>query len=489
MKKIITISRVLFILFSFSLSSQTFEVKSVPNPRSANGGFISDPGHYLQSTEIQALNAMLVELENSTTAEFAIVILPSIGSAIPKDFAVELFNYWGIGKKGKDNGLLLLLVMDQRRWEFECGYGLEGTLPDAILKRIGENELVPNLKTKDYNTGFENVIEAVSKRIKNEPDSIADNTKLPLDSENKNLGPFASVDNSLPPVFAPIYLLLFLIGIYYLKNKDGRKFSILFSDSMVNWKLALIGLAPFVIYFLYYTYESYIYLPPLLFQAYFFLGVFITVSIFQVFYVLSKKTYKDPYEFYKAIDSKFRSSEFIIISVLFPLPLLFFIVWSLVKRRQLRLEVRICDKCKTNMVRLAEDKDDFFLKDGQKVEEKIGSIDYDVWFCEKSKDVKIYAYESLFTSYSKCPSCKFKTQFVESDTVTVSPTCTSSGSGIRRYACKNCNHKSSSTYTIPARDCSKSSSSSGSSYSSSSSSSSSSFGGGRSGGGGAGGSW
>ena len=478
-------------ILSSSILAQSYDVKSVPNPRVANGGFVSDPNNYLQPKDIENLNAKLIELEKSTTVEFAIVILPTIGSSIPKEFAVELFNYWGIGKKGKDNGLLLLLVMDQRRWEFETGYGLEGTLPDAILKRIGEDELVPNLKKKEYAVGFENVISAISRKIKNEPEPSEETSTPILDSEDKNLGPFTSVDNSLPPAFTPIYLILFLIGTYYLKNKDGKKFSLLFSDSLVNWKLALIGLAPFVIYFLYYSYESYIYLPPLLYQAYFFLGVFIFVSISQVFYEFSKKTYKDPYEYYKAIDSRFRSWEFILLIFIFPLPLIIFAVWSLIKRRQLRLAVRICPKCETEMVRLAEDKDDFFLKDGQKIEEKIGSIDYDVWFCEKSKDVKIYAYESLFTSYSKCPSCSYKTYFVESDTVTVSPTCTSSGSGIRRYACKNCNHKSSSTYTIPARDCSKSSSSS-SSYSggsSSSSSSSSSFGGGRSGGGGAGGSW
>lgn len=480
---------VVCLFFSDTLFADSYDVKSVPNPRTTNGGFISDPGHFLSDTDITQLNTKLIELEKEATAEFAIVILPSIGSAIPKEFAVELFNYWGIGKKGKDNGLLLLLVMDQRRWEFETGYGLEGVLPDAILKRIGEDQLVPNLKKKDYNTGFANVITAVSKKIKNEPDTSIEISNPASDSTDVNLSPFTGVDNSLSPLFAPIYVVFFLIGIYYLKNRDGKKFGILFSNSLVNWKLALVGLSPFALYILYYLYDSYLYLPPHLFQMYFFLGVFSTTSLVQAFYQISKITYKDPYDYYKAIDLNFRSWEFITISILFPLPLLFFIGWCLVKRRQLRLQIRICPKCNTDMIRLDEDKDDFFLKDGQKVEEKIGSIDYDVWFCEKSKDIKIYAYESLFTSYSKCPSCHFKTYFVQSDTVTVSPTCTSSGSGIRHYACKNCNHKNSSTYTIPARDCSKSSSSSGSSYSSGSSSSSSSFGGGRSGGGGAGGSW
>jgi uncharacterized protein len=254
--------------------------------------------------------------------------------------------------------------------------------------------------------------------------------------------------------------------------------------------LIAIGLIPFVLNAAYVFFIiHFINLLSLLMPSYFFISISCLFFLSEHYINLNQKKYKDPYDYYKQIDLSFKSWEFIIVSILFPITLIAFIIWSLIKKRQLRVEPRICPKCNINMIRLDEDKDDFFLKDGQKVEEKIGSIDYDVWFCEKSKDVKIYAYESLFTSYSKCSACHYKTYYVESDTVTVSPTCTSSGSGIRHYACKNCSNRSSSTYTIPARDCSKSSSSSSSSYSSGSSSSSSSFGGGRSGGGGAGGSW
>ena len=486
----------ILLTFGHNLFSEATTVKSVPNPRINYGGFISDPDKFLSENELTSLNADLLSLETQTSAEFAIVILSSIGESSPKDFAVELFNHWGIGKKGKDNGLLLLLVMDQRRWEFETGYGLEGVLPDAILKRIGEDKLVPKLRQKKMGEGFSEVISEVSKKIKNEPDIVGESNQLESIPANDYLPTEPSSNNSgfiyylFSFYFAPMYAIVFYLGIFYLKNREGKKHSLLFSESLINWKLVSIGIIPYILYSIFLAIEGYLYLPPIFMAVYFFLGIFITVSIFQIFYQISKKVYEDPYEFYKAIDLKFRSWEFITLAILFPLPLILLVIWGFIKKRKLRLEVRVCQKCNIPMVRLDEDKDDFFLKDGQKIEEKIGSIDYDVWFCEKSKDVKIYAYEALFTSYSKCPSCRYKTYFVASDTVTVSPTCTSSGSGIRRYACKNCSYKTSSTYTIPARDCSKSSSSSGSSYrSSSSSSSSSSFGGGRSGGGGAGGSW
>jgi uncharacterized protein len=147
---------------------------------------------------------------------------------------VELFNYWGIGKKGKDNGLLLLLVMDQRRWEFETGYGLEGTLPDAILKRIGEDELVPNLKKKDYNAGFANVISAVTKKIKNEPETVTPyippttpvEEQTQIETENYKIPFFQNLIFYFLAYFhyiIPIYAILFFGGVYYLKNRQGKK--------------------------------------------------------------------------------------------------------------------------------------------------------------------------------------------------------------------------------------------------------------------------
>jgi uncharacterized membrane protein YgcG len=110
--------------------------------------------------------------------------------------------------------------MDQRRWEFETGYGLEGTLPDAILKRIGEDDLVPNLKKKEYAVGFENVISAVSRKIKNEPEPIEETSTPILDSKDKNLGPFTSVPlvPSAGVIWGPLHTFALLITGWLLGN-------------------------------------------------------------------------------------------------------------------------------------------------------------------------------------------------------------------------------------------------------------------------------
>lgn len=502
----------LFFIFLFlftaagEIFSQSYTINTVPNPRTLNGGFISDPGKLLDSTSYQSLNQKLIQLEKDTSVEFAIVALPSIGSNVPKEFAVELFNFWGIGKKGKDNGLLLLLVMDQRKWEFETGYGLEGVLTDAFLKGVGEEKLVPNLKQKDYANGFASVINTITDRIKNVPEPETRNTPTETESLPTPDGleyPFYLTFFGYLLGFTifnlPILAILYQTGIYYLKKRTGTKYKILYSETLINWKLLLIGFTPIlahhILFYLHYNFFMLRYLAEAcyIFTAAFLIPVFIINAR-----ELSSTVYNDPYDYYKKINSIFQTWELKLFAVFFPIPSLIYIGWGIYQKHKSRNTVRFCPTCSNEMIRLDEQKDDFFLKEGQKVEEAIGSIDYDVWFCEKTQDVKIYAYEAFFTSYSKCSSCGYKTYHMESDRVVTSPTCTSSGSGIRTYACKNCSHRHSETYTIPARDCTKSSGSSGSSgssyrssgsYSSGSSSSSGSFGGGRSGGGGAGGGW
>ena len=173
------------------------------------------------------------------------------------------------------------------------------------------------------------------------------------------------------------------------------------------------------------------------------------------------------------------------------MPFYFLQVGVLSKRRQLRLAVRMCPSCKTEMVRLSEDKDDFFLKMDKKVEETIGSIDYDVWFCEKSKDVK-YTHTSHYSLVilNALPVTIRHTLFNLTRSL-YRRRAPAPGFRYTTICLQNCNYQTAlPIYHSCTGMLVNHLVSSGSSYSSSSSSSSSSsFGGGRSGGGGAGGSW
>ena len=145
----------LFIAFTSTVSAQSaYTVDNLPNPKDNGGGYLSDPDNILDPNDQAVLESLCRELEQNSTAQFAIVIVNSIGQENPKDFATRLFNSWGIGQADVDNGLLIFSVMDQRRTEFETGYGLEGVLPDAICYRIGMQELVPYFREGDYGAGL-----------------------------------------------------------------------------------------------------------------------------------------------------------------------------------------------------------------------------------------------------------------------------------------------------------------------------------------------
>ena len=108
--------------------------------------YTCDPERILMPAATDSIDRMLYRLEQQTGIETVVAVVPSIGEATCFDFCHELLNSWGVGKKGKDNGLVILLVTDQRCIQFYTGYGLEGVLPDAICKRIQTQAMIPYLK-------------------------------------------------------------------------------------------------------------------------------------------------------------------------------------------------------------------------------------------------------------------------------------------------------------------------------------------------------
>lgn len=159
-----------YVIFTFALLFSTgfltaqkpgksYTVDQVPDPKNRNSS-VCDPDDFLSASDEAVLNQLINAMEDSTTAQAAVVVLNSIGEDNPKEFATRLFNKWGIGQAEKDNGLLILTVMDQRRTEFETGLGTESILTDAICYRVGMQELVPHFQKGDYGVGL---IAAVNK--------------------------------------------------------------------------------------------------------------------------------------------------------------------------------------------------------------------------------------------------------------------------------------------------------------------------------------
>lgn len=116
--------------------------------------YVCNPSGILSQAATDSIDAMLYRLEEKTGIETVVAAVPSIGEVEAFDFCHELLNSWGVGKKGKDNGLVVLLVVDQRMIQFYTGYGLEGDLPDAICKRIQVNDMIPYLKDNNWDEGM-----------------------------------------------------------------------------------------------------------------------------------------------------------------------------------------------------------------------------------------------------------------------------------------------------------------------------------------------
>lgn len=108
--------------------------------------------------ELNALEQTLRNFNDTSSTQIAIVTVPSLHGYAPNDYAQRLAEQWGIGQKGKDNGILLLVKPKSRNEKGQVaiavGYGLEGVVPDAIASRIIRNEIIPEFQNGRYYAGL-----------------------------------------------------------------------------------------------------------------------------------------------------------------------------------------------------------------------------------------------------------------------------------------------------------------------------------------------
>ena len=327
---------------------------SIPNPRGRDGTWVTDMSGTLHGDTIAQLNATISDFERTTGGEMAVVVVRSLDGVSIEEAAVRLFELWGIGKKSKDNGLLLLWSTGDRRVRVEVGYGLEGVLPDGKTGAILDAYVIPQFKSGKFDEGLLAGVGALLSAARNQP-------------------------VALPAAGSESY-------------EEG-------SPGFGTLLMGLLGAIP--------------------------VGL-----------------------------------------------------GSIVGFRKLRRHRRRrCPACGSLMVCLGEIEDDTLLEEGKQAEERVGSVDYDVWKCEACSHHFTLRYPKWFSGFAKCPQCQNHTKS-STETVIEPATTTSSGSANVVEQCAFCSFHREYTRVLPRIESSSSSSSSGSS-------SSSSFGGGSSGGGGA----
>jgi uncharacterized protein len=337
-----------FVALAATSMSGAEPLTAIPNPRVTAGTWVTDMPRALRAETVARLNQSIGEIERTHGIEMAVVVVRSLDGLSIEDFAEQLFQRWGIGKKQRDNGLLFLWSTGDRKVRVEVGYGLEGVLPDGKAGAILDSYVIPRFKAGEFDAGVVAGVDAVLAAARDE-------------------------QVALPAMGTESY-----------------------EDDSWSWWLPWLGSIP--------------------------------------------------------------------------------VGWGGIAgfRRWRRYRGRNCPQCHTRMAVLSDSADDEWLEKGQVAEERIGSVDYDVWKCPSCSHHFTLRYAKWLSSYDKCPQCANRTKSSTEHVITAATT-SSSGSARVLEKCAFCSFTREYTKTLPRISQSSSSGRSGGS----------SFGGGRSGGGGA----
>ncbi|MDH0292504.1 TPM domain-containing protein [Pseudomonas sp. GD04087] len=138
----------------------------------------------LDSSARERLIGKLKALEDRRGAQIAVVMLPTVGPMGIEAFSEKLFNLWKLGRKGVDDGVLLVVAKDDHRMRIEVGYGLEGVIPDVVAGRIIRERMAPAFRAGDYAGGIESAVDALIALVDGEalPEPAPEPLNIPLEA-------------------------------------------------------------------------------------------------------------------------------------------------------------------------------------------------------------------------------------------------------------------------------------------------------------------
>ena len=149
----------LLVFFCLGFFLFNLPVKAQELPQAT--GYVNDFAQLLSSEYRQTLEQELVDFEKETSVEIALVTINSLEGGSIEDYAVRLFEKWGIGQKEKDNGLLILIAKEDRDIRIEVGYGLEPVITDGRAGKIIREKMTPSFRSNDYDQGVNLTIQQI----------------------------------------------------------------------------------------------------------------------------------------------------------------------------------------------------------------------------------------------------------------------------------------------------------------------------------------
>ena len=209
--RLLALRSCIFLLFLI-LPVRAETVESVPDPLRTRRSWVSDVAQVIDANDELQINRAVEDLQKRTSAEIAVVTVNSADGGTPREFANALFNRWGVGKKGKENGVLILLVMQTRRVVIETGYGVEGELPDVKTGEILDDHAVPRFKQGDFGGGLLAVVREISRILSGgtvsapaAPPVVINKSRTPAARATSRPAPANNAPRYSPPAAPPVF--------------------------------------------------------------------------------------------------------------------------------------------------------------------------------------------------------------------------------------------------------------------------------------------
>jgi uncharacterized protein len=153
--------KILFLFFAFVISLPIIAQKVLPKPNPPR--LVVDNAGVLDSYDRDELERKLVALDDSTSNQISIVTVATLNDEPIEDLAVNTYRSWGIGNKKTNNGILVLVAVNDHKVRIEVGYGLEGAIPDIVASDIIEKDLKPAFQQNNYYAGFNKATDDLSR--------------------------------------------------------------------------------------------------------------------------------------------------------------------------------------------------------------------------------------------------------------------------------------------------------------------------------------
>lgn len=154
--------RILLLFIVTFFCTQANNAQTVlPKPNTPQ--LVTDIAGILSPEQKQALEQKLVSIDDSSSNQIAVVILPTLDGNPIEEYAIKLFRDWGIGNKKTNNGVLLLIAIQDKKVRIEVGYGLEGAIPDITANNIIENDIKPAFRASAYYEGIDKATDDIAK--------------------------------------------------------------------------------------------------------------------------------------------------------------------------------------------------------------------------------------------------------------------------------------------------------------------------------------